>query len=113
MNISQLVEGKVWTLWIEGELDAVSSPTLRRAVDARLGDGIERVVLNLSGLTSIDTSGIAALVGLYKRVREREGELRMTGLHGAPRAVFKMFGLDRVFSDAREGPERGGELRAF
>ena len=49
-----------------GELDMDSAPKLRLALDPLIADGPEEIILNLSALTFIDSSGIAALVMAQK-----------------------------------------------
>ena len=40
------------------------------------------------------------LVTLLKRIRERDGDLRLVGVSGSPMKVFSLTGLDRVFEIA-------------
>lgn len=84
-------------LRIEGGLDAVSAPELRASIEALAASEPKDVELDLSGLGLIDSSGIGAIVMLFKRLRERDRELSVHGLHGQPRAVFELLRLDRVF----------------
>jgi anti-sigma B factor antagonist len=84
------------TLSIRGELDALTVPDLRSELD-RLAQGRARtVVVDLSGLRLIDSSGVAALVSLYKRVRARGGKLIVRSVRDQPLAVLKLLKLDEV-----------------
>jgi anti-sigma B factor antagonist len=85
------------TLRVEGELDALSAPTLRPAIDTILGEKPKLVVVDLSALRMIDSSGVGAIVSLYKRLRATGGDVRLDGLAGQPLAIFKVLKLDRVF----------------
>lgn len=58
------------------------------------------VTLDLSGLSSIDSSGIGALVSLCKRLSEQGGNVRAVGTHDQPLAVFRLLGLEGYFSPA-------------
>jgi anti-sigma B factor antagonist len=104
------------TLSIKGELDALTVPDLRGELD-RLAQGRARtIVVDLSGLRLIDSSGVAALVSLYKRVRARGGKLVVRAVRDQPLAVLKLLKLDEVLmapaessnaAEEREGqPER-------
>lgn len=87
----------VTTLRVEGELDALSAPTLRPTIDGILAESPKTVVVDLSGLRMIDSSGVGAIVSLYKRLRATGGDFRLDGLAGQPLAIFKVLKLDRVF----------------
>ena len=92
-------DGSSLTLRIRGELDAFTAPELRPFLDeVEAPSAPKKVVVDLSGLTLIDSSGVGAIVSLFKRVRAREGELVLMGLTGQPLAIFKLLNLDRVFS---------------
>jgi anti-sigma B factor antagonist len=56
------------------------------------------VVVDLSGLDLIDSSGVAALVKLYKGVRGTGGAIAMTGARDQPLAIFKLLRMDKVFN---------------
>jgi serine/threonine-protein kinase RsbW len=86
----------VATLRIDGELDAVTIPDVRPAIDALIAERPMRIVVDLSGLRLIDSSGIGALVFLYKRVKEYGGVVTVAGVHDQPLSIFKLLRLDRV-----------------
>ena len=70
MDFSRNSADGVVTLRIEGELDAVTIPDLRPAIDALLAERHPRIVVDLSGLRLIDSSGVGAVVFLYKKAKE-------------------------------------------
>jgi anti-sigma B factor antagonist len=86
------------TLRIEGDLDAFTAPELRPVLDQLAAEKVTRVVVDLSELRLIDSSGVGVIVSLYKRVRANEGDMSISGLNGQPLAIFKLLNLDRVFS---------------
>ena len=87
-----------WTVVrVVGELDLHTSPQLRDHVLAMIGDRSVRLALDLSEVGFLDSSSLGMLVTLLKRVREREGDLRLVGVTGSPMKVFTLPGLDRVF----------------
>jgi anti-sigma B factor antagonist len=81
---------------IEGELDAVTAGDVRQEVDRICGLRPKRVEVDLSKLRMVDSSGVGALVSLYKRVRAQEGEVVIMGLRDQPLAIFRLLRLDRV-----------------
>jgi anti-sigma B factor antagonist len=100
MNFSRTDEGNETTIRIEGELDANSAPELKDPIDALVSEGPRRVTIDLSGLRLIDSSGVGAIVSLYKRVRGTGGECRVVGVSDQPAAIFKLLRLDVVFASA-------------
>ncbi len=99
-------DGGVTTISIRGELDAVSVPEIRPAIDDLVRLQPRHVDVDLSSLRMVDSSGIGALVSLYKRVRAQGGEVIVKGLQDQPLAIFKLLRLDRVMSVAESGPSR-------
>jgi anti-sigma B factor antagonist len=81
---------------IEGELDTVTVPDLRNQVEKVVAKEPKRVEVDLSALRMLDSSGVGALVSLYKRVRGYGGEVVMVGLRDQPLAIFRLLRLDRV-----------------
>lgn len=94
-------DGAMVTVTVTGEIDLASSPELRRMLHDQLEDeGVVTLVVDLEGVTFIDSSGLGVLVGVLKRVNEAPTErvLRVSGVHGAVRKVFEITGLDEVFT---------------
>ena len=97
MNHSRIDDGSATTLFIRGELDALSASEVRLALDKMVEDGRREVTVDLSGLRLVDSSGIGALVSLYKRVRALGGQVVFTGVTAQPLVIFKLLRLDVVF----------------
>ena len=85
------------TLAIRGSLDINTAPQLGDEVDRIIAEKPNAVVVDLSGLDLIDSSGVGALVSLLKRVRGYGGEVRVAGVRDQPLAIFKLLQLHRVF----------------
>jgi anti-sigma B factor antagonist len=83
---------------IRGSLDINSAPQLAEEIDKLVIGKVKRVAVDLSGLDLIDSSGVAALVKLYKGVRGHGGHVEMTGARDQPLAIFKLLRMDKVFN---------------
>lgn len=94
----------------KGDVDASSAPQLRATLDDLLVQGVHNFVIDLSSVEFLDSSGIATLVQLFKRVRIGEGDVRVCGLQAKVQRVFALIRLDRVF-DTFEG--RAEALASF
>ena len=98
MTFSRTDNGDETVLRIEGALDAVTAPEIRPTLETLVAERRRRVVVDLSALRLIDSSGVGAIVSLYKRVRATGGAVSVVGLRDQPLAIFKLLRLDRVFT---------------
>ena len=96
MNYAVTEESGVTMLSLEGVLDALTAPEIRPALNQIVADKRTNVVVDLSSLRLIDSSGVGALVSLFKRVREYGGTVRVEGLRDQPLTIFRLLRLDRV-----------------
>jgi anti-sigma B factor antagonist len=92
------VAGNETRLAVKGSLDINSAPQLAEEIDKIVAKKPAKVVCDLSGLDLIDSSGVAALVKLYKGVRGSGGAVAITGARDQPLAIFKLLRMDKVFN---------------
>ena len=85
-------------LVIRGSLDINSAPALAEEIDKIISSKPTKVVADLSALDLIDSSGVAALVKLYKNVRQAGGTVLIQGARDQPLAIFKLLRMDKVFN---------------
>jgi anti-sigma B factor antagonist len=95
-------------LVIEGQLDALSVSDLRGDLDKLVATRPKNVEVDLSSLRMIDSSGVGALVSLYKRVRTQGGNVVIKGIRDQPLAIFQLLKLDRFMlpKDKKPVPPR-------
>lgn len=97
MNFIRTDEAGATRLLIDGSLDALTVRDLRPVIDAIVADRPQRVMVDLEKLELIDSSGVGAIVSLFKRVKANGGNVVVTGAREQPLAVFKLLKLDGVF----------------
>lgn len=85
-------------LMIRGSLDINSAPALSDEIDKITTTRPSKVIVDLSSLDLIDSSGVAALVKLYKGVRGGGGTITIAGARDQPLAIFKLLRMDKVFN---------------
>jgi anti-sigma B factor antagonist len=85
-------------LAIRGSLDINSAPELSEAIEKIVASKPSKVLVDLSGLSLIDSSGVAALVKIYKGVRAGGGAITISGARDQPLAIFKLLRMDKVFN---------------
>ncbi len=98
-------EGGALIVTLEGEIDLEQSPAARRVLLDGVGRG-RKVLVDLSGVSYIDSSGVASLVEAFQLARGRGTEFALFSVQGAVRRVLELARLDRVFvihQDLAEG----------
>ena len=81
---------------LSGEVDLSWSQQVRRAILDALGD-TGKVGVELSQVSYIDSSGIAALVEGFQNARNRNQKFGLVAVSAAVMAVLQLARLDRVF----------------
>lgn len=84
------------TIAIHGPFDALAAERMRDSFEGIVASGNDHIVLDLSGVDFVDSSGIGAIVFLYKRLTTQQRTLKLAGLHGQPRDLFKFLRIDRT-----------------
>lgn len=85
-------------LTVEDRLDAPNAPEVRAHLDQLLGEGHHNIVVNLAGVSFVDSAGLAALVRGMKGARQVGGDLRL--VRPSTQEAFRVFELtkfDEVF----------------
>ena len=86
------------TLVIRGSLDINTAPTLAEEIDRIIASKPPKVAVDLAALDLIDSSGVAALVKLYKGIRGTGGAIQIVNARDQPLAIFKLLRMDKVFN---------------
>ncbi len=82
---------------VGGDLDVETGPALREALYSLAAVQERDVVLDLSRVSFLDSSGLGVLVGALKRLRAGDGMLHLAGCTSAVTDVLSLTGLSRVF----------------
>jgi anti-sigma B factor antagonist len=85
-------------LTLRGSLDINSAPVLAEEIDRIIAAKPGKVAVDLASLDLIDSSGVAALVKLYKGIRHGGGEVAIINARDQPLAIFKLLRMDKVFN---------------
>ncbi len=86
--------GDTVTLTVAGELDLAAAPLLAAHHDPLgAGECAGGVALDISGVTFLDSSGVALLIGVARRAEEEGWPLRITGTPPHARRVLEICGL--------------------
>src|SRR2546421_4808288 len=82
---------------LTGEIDLHVSPAVTQSLNAMTEKKPERIVIDLSRATYIDSSGLAALILAMQKVEAYGGRFFLTGLHETMRSIFETSRLNQIF----------------
>ncbi|MGN9778464.1 STAS domain-containing protein [Micromonospora sp. H33] len=89
-------DGDAAHVWLSGELDLSTAGEFNAVLDRLAAAGAHRFLVDLSGLTFCDSTGIAAFIRADNRAAAQGGWLRLTGATGRVHRVLQVTGLAEV-----------------
>ena len=97
-------------LTVVGEVDVATSPSSRERLVQLIDDGRVRLVVDLTPVDFLDSTGLGVLVGTLKRIRQADGELRPGGPPGADQEALRDNRPHQGLRHRRSGRRRDGAL---
>ena len=98
LNIAERQAGDVTVLDMSGKITiGEGSVSLRTAIRRLLEEGKKRILLNLAGVSYIDSSGIGELVSSYTAINKEGGQLKLLNLTQKLRDLLTITKLLTVF----------------
>jgi stage II sporulation protein AA (anti-sigma F factor antagonist) len=95
--------GRGLTLALGGELDINTVDDLRAVFERLVALEVRHIEINLRGLRMIDSLGVGALVGFYKRIRGQGGAVVLSECGGQPMAILRLVHFDRFMMAPPDG----------
>ncbi|TDC87450.1 STAS domain-containing protein [Actinomadura sp. 7K507] len=95
--VEHRVEKGLTVVKISGEIDVFTSPRLREALLDIIDNGGAYLVIDLGEVTFLDSTGLGVLVGIYHRLRARDGSMSFMGVNDRVRRVFHVTQLTKIF----------------
>lgn len=84
-------------LTLSGEIDLHRSPEVKEALGVLVQRQVPSILIDLSAVDYIDSSGLAVLIEGFQRVTAYGGKLGLFGLQEKVRGIFEVARLDQVF----------------
>lgn len=91
---------------LTGEIDAYTAPKLRETAFPYTEKQGADIVIDLSGVTYMDSTGLGVFVGLFKSLNANNGTLKLTGLSDRLKRLFDITGLADIMN-INSGSEGG------
>lgn len=83
------------TAWLQGDIDHHSAAAMRESIDKAVEGCLpKRLILDFSGVSFMDSSGVGLVMGRYRLIRSVGGSLTVSGASPRIQAMMKMAGLD-------------------
>jgi anti-sigma B factor antagonist len=88
-----------WTVVeVKGEVDLFTAPKLREHIVGLVEKDQLKIAVDLEEVEFMDSTGLGVLVGVLRRLKERDGELALLGPRGSVLRVLTVTGLNKVFA---------------
>ncbi|MBD1382142.1 anti-sigma factor antagonist [Metabacillus arenae] len=90
--------GENTEVFVAGEIDAYTAPKLREELVPLVDGSKPSLVINLKGVSYMDSTGLGVLVGLFKTVRKNDGDMKLTELSPRLERLFSITGLNDIIN---------------
>jgi anti-sigma B factor antagonist len=90
-------DGGITVVAPTGRLDVAGAPVLKEAIVDPAKNGQPKVVIDMEGVSFVDSTGLGSVIAALKRIRNRQGELRLAAPNQQVRVVLELTTLDKVF----------------
>lgn len=98
LKIESKIEKQTALLRISGDVDMYSSPEARNAIMALVRKKVPTIIVDLTGVSYMDSSGVATLIEGLQQCNQYNGRLLLAGLRDNVREVFELTRLDKIFN---------------
>ena len=88
-------DGELLFVDLQGDLDINSNKEFKEKVNSV--QGIKKIIVNCENLSYIDSTGLGAIISIYKNIKEKGEKLVITGLKPHIKKIFLITDLDKVF----------------
>ncbi len=91
------INNNIMGINIEGEIDVYTSPKVKEALNDLIQKGNNNIIVNLEGVSYIDSTGLGVLIGALKRVKENNGDIKLVCTNLQIKKIFDITGLVKIF----------------
>jgi anti-sigma B factor antagonist len=91
-------QARVLVLAVSGEIDIGTAPYLKDDVAAVMDPEVRHLVLDFSGVSFCDSSGLSVLIGLWRILRDHHGALHLAAVPSAVSRALRITALDQFIA---------------
>jgi anti-sigma B factor antagonist len=81
---------------VSGEIDVYTAPKLREELSGLADEPNQTLIVDLKDVTYIDSTGLGVFVGLFKKLTNNNGELKLVDLSERLLRLFEITGLNNI-----------------
>lgn len=97
MKITEKQKGKVHIFSLNGRFDVESAGEVEDKLDLAISQGARRLLVDLDGTNYISSAGLRVLLGMEKRLKKEEGQIKLCCLRAHAREVLDAAGFTQIF----------------
>jgi anti-sigma B factor antagonist len=104
LEVRERLERGNLMVWVEGELDLSTMATLEQRIEAQIGGGHTALVLDMSEVSFMDSSGLRFLIAINGRAEQEGWRISMIApRHEPAKLVLRMTGADKALPFEQQG----------
>lgn len=109
MQIKKTTAGTIHYLDLAGEIDAYTASKLREELLPLVEQKRQTIIVDLSKVTYLDSTGLGIFVGALKKSRRHQSKMILKNLTARVQRLFDITGLDEIFTIQRDNAVEKGE----
>jgi len=98
MKIDQKIINNIPVLTVSGRIDATTSGDLKRTLDRLIDDNHATILIDLAGVEYISSVGLRILLAALKKVRPKQGDVKLAALQPFVSEVLEIAGFTKLFT---------------
>ena len=97
MNVQMALRKNILIIRLKGELDQASVTSLKYRVSEVIDKyRIKNLVINMSEVPFMDSSGIGYIIGRYTQIKQRKGKIVICSMNEIVERIFNLSGLKKI-----------------
>lgn len=97
INVNFDKEKDIWDVNLDGEIDIYTANTLKEKLSVVSEDKISDIKINMQNLEYIDSTGLGILIGILKRLKQKDKDIYIINIKPNVKKIFTITGLDKIF----------------
>ncbi len=97
MELNQKAIDNIPIIAVSGRIDATTSKDLENALNNLIDQNNTKIVVDLAGVEYISSVGLRVMLAALKKVRPKQGDVKLVSLQPFVREVFEITGFAKLF----------------
>jgi anti-sigma B factor antagonist len=98
MEIDQRIINNIPVITVSGRIDATTSGDFKNTLDSVIDRDYANILIDLSGVEYISSVGLRILLAALKRVRPKDGDVKLASLQPFVSEVLEIAGFTKLFT---------------